>query len=520
MNFRWQRDRKTAISDDQCCQCSVFYCGYGTTSPSSTSTSILGKYLKGMLSFFLSVSFLILVQNNASHAKPLTKEAFVALLENSHPIFEKERMAEAIEAAEQKSYLGETDWNFASSLTYSREEATITAFSPDLTEAVSLRTGVNKQFWNTGGRLSATYSINRSSSSFKQAPLFSYPERFYENSVELQYSQPLLRNRGGVLTRLHYDLKAYDVDVAKIQAVENIEDFLIDTISKYLDWVYLEEQKKIAHRRLSLSSREFERTKQEFNAYLVDSVDVIRAKDAVSTWKQNLGLVESQLSAMRVELAVLVQNNLFLTAEPGFNLYELQEPGSLDSVKTRLENNSRILRILELRRKQLEVDATGVRETGKPDLSLIAAVTAKNADESAEDSFRPDKNDAAVGLQLSVPIENTTAKANYQKNRLQILQLGKETEDVSLSLSASLSSLHTQLKKLMGVLELNREQIESARLRTIEETRIYEQGRGDLTFVIMSRDNEESAKLAYAENALNYQKLWLRYQALLDELYR
>lgn len=35
----------------------------------------------------------------------------------------------------------------------------------------------------------------------------------------------------------------------------------------------------------------------------------------------------------------------------------------------------------------------------------------------------------------------------------------------------------------------------------------------------MSRDNEESAKLTYAENALNYQKLWVQYQALMDELY-
>ena len=474
---------------------------------------------KVVFSFCTLFLFLISLQSKQSHAEPLTKEAFVALLEKSHPIFEKERMTSVIEEAEQQSYLGEADWNLSSSLTWSREEATITVFSPDLTYALSLQTGVNKQFWDTGGRLSATYSINRNSSAFEQAPLFSYPERFYENSVELQYSQPLLRNWGGKLTRLQYDLKAYDVDAAEIQAAENIEDFLTDTISKYLDWVYLEEQKKIITRRLSLSRKEFERTQRKFDAFLVDSVDVIRAKDALNTWRQNLGLVESQLSALRSELSTLVQSTLLLTEMPDFNLYALQRPDSLASAKARLENNSRLLKILELRKEQLEVNAAGVKETGKPDLSLIAAVTVKNAEENAWDSFRLDKKDAAVGLQLSVPIENTTAKANYQKNRLQILQLEKEREDVSLSLNASLASLHAQLIKLIQVLELNREQIESARLRTIEETKIYEQGRGDLTFVIMSRDNEESAKLAYAENALNYQKLWLQYQALLDELY-
>lgn len=479
-----------------------------------------GRLLGKLIVVLVMAASLVQFWQGEAVAEPLTKEAFVALLEKNHPIFEKERLTKSIEAAEQQRYLGEVDWNVSSSLTWSREEATITVFSPDRTNSLSLQTGLNKQFWDTGGRLSATYSINRSSSSFEQAPLFSYPERFYENSIELQYSQPLLRNMGGRLTRLQYDLKAYDVDVAGIQASENIEDFLANAISKYLDWVYLEEQKKIISRRLSLSRKEFERTQRKFNAFLVDSADVIRSKDALNTWRQNLGLVESQLSALRSELSVLAQSSLFLTEKPDFNLYALQRPDSLASARAKLESSSRILKILELRKKQLDVNAIGVRETEKPDLSFIAAVTVKSAEENAGDSFAFDKKDAAVGLQLSVPIENRTAKADYQRNRLQTLQLGKEREDVSLSLNASLSSLHTQLMKLIGVLELNREQIESARLRTIEETKIYEQGRGDLTFVIMSRDNEESAKLAYAENALNYQKLWLQYQALMDELYR
>ncbi len=482
-------------------------------------TTACRRLFRGPFYFLFLTACFVQFHNGTAHAEPLTKEGFVVLLERTHPIFEKERLTRSIEEAEQQRYLGEVDWNVSSSLTWSREEATITAFSPDLTNSLSLQTGLNKQFWDTGGRLSAIYSINRSSSSFEQAPLFSYPERFYENSVELQYSQPLLRNFGGKLTRLQYDLKAFDMDVAGIQAAENIENFLADAISKYLDWVYFEEQKKIIERRLNLSRKEFERTQRKFNAFLVDSADVMRSKDALNTWRQNLGLVESQLSALSAELSVLTQSSLFLTSKPDFNLYSLQRPEALASAKAKLDSSSRVLRILDLRKKQLDVNAIGVRETGKPDLSLIAAVTVKSAEEEAGDSFAFDKKDAAVGLQLSVPIENTTAKADYRRTRLQSLQLRKEREDVVLSLSASLSSLHTQLTKLMGVLELNREQIESARLRTIEEIKIYEQGRGDLTFVIMSRDNEESAKLAYAENALNYQKLWVQYQALMDELY-
>lgn len=49
------------------------------------------------------------------------------------------------------------------------------------------------------------------------------------------------------------------------------------------------------------------------------------------------------------------------------------------------------------------------------------------------------------------------------------------------------------------ILTLNQEQIESAKERTKEELKLYNKGRGDFTFVILSRDNEQNAKLTYAQ---------------------
>ncbi len=79
-------------------------------------------------------------------------------------------------------------------------------------------------------------------------------------------------------------------------------------------------------------------------------------------------------------------------------------------------------------------------------------------------------------------------------------------------------NLLIQIVELEKVLELNQEQIKSAREKTTEEIKLYNQGRSQLTFVIQSRDNEENAKLLYAENASLYHTLLLQYHALLDEL--
>ena len=76
------------------------------------------------------------------------------------------------------------------------------------------------------------------------------------------------------------------------------------------------------------------------------------------------------------------------------------------------------------------------------------------------------------------------------------------------------------LKELEKVLKLNQEQIKSAKERTKEELKLYNRGRGELTFVILSRDNEKNAKLTYAFNALTYHKLIIEYRVLMDQLYR
>ena len=102
-------------------------------------------------------------------------------------------------------------------------------------------------------------------------------------------------------------MKQYDIDLSEVRASENIEDFLANSAAKFLDWVFLGEQKNIVIDRLKLSEEELARTKRKREANLVDQADVIRAEDALRIWRQNQVLVESLWKALQAELAVLTQ---------------------------------------------------------------------------------------------------------------------------------------------------------------------------------------------------------------------
>jgi outer membrane protein TolC len=222
--------------------------------------------------------------------------------------------------------------------------------------------------------------------------------------------------------------------------------------------------------------------------------------------------------AQKAELSVQAQNESIINMNPEFDLYKIHEIPTAEKAYYDALERSRVLKALKIRLQQLESGREGFVETKRPDLNLGLGVGIKGGDPKFDESLTLDKPDFFASLIFTKPIGNTAAQADIARSELQIRQLQFEIDKYSLDLKSSLSSLLIQLTELEKVLELNRREIESAGLKTEEEIKLYNQGRGDLSFVIQSQDNEENARLVYAENAANYQKLVLSYKELTDRI--
>ncbi len=452
-----------------------------------------------------------------AQAQTITLDEFLAQLKQKYPLFEKERLAIQVEEEERTGLLGAEDWYIFSSVNLSHEEPAIAFSGPERTNAFLMSGGAERVFWKTGGRLSASFSSGFAR--IKIDPLFGVPNSFYQNQIAVVYAHPLLKNKRGFLDRLEYDLKQFDVDFSEVQAIENQENFLAEVAGKFLDWVFYSEQKRIVAERIALAEGELARAQRKREANLIDQVDVIRAADAVRIARQNQVLVESQWKGLQAELAVLSGNQELYASNPAFNLYDFLEIGAFEEAADHLKKNSRLIQTLNVRLNQLEFARKGFEETLKPDLSLVARLNTKRLDEGLGKSWLMNKPDLIVGVHLSVPLENRTANSQIAKADLQAAQLAKQSEELALTLTSALANLHIQIQEFEKALKLNIEQIASAQEKTQEELKLYNQGRGDLTFVIQSQDNEETAKLTYAGNALTYHKLILEYRALMDQLH-
>lgn len=463
-------------------------------------------------------------------SKEIAMDEFLSLAIRNHPFFEKESLATEIEVQKNKGLLGSQDWIVSSSPYYSYQEVVSSnSFSPERITAVGGGIGLDRTIWSTGGRLSVSWNSDFTDQDVSDM-VIPFPtgdlviqadeSRFFSHKIWLSYSQPLMQNYRGRLDRLEFELGKFAIDISRASARENKENFILDLSIRFLDWYFLDEQRRIVNERLNLAHELLQRVKKRRAAFLVDRIDVLRAEDAVSIARQNMVLIESQYKAKGAELATLTNSDELTVMHPILDLYGIDTLPGIDDMVDSLSEKSELLKLLAINREQLLMFLGGYEELARARLFLNIGAGLAGGDSEFDNSLEITNPGISISLAYRRPIGNRSAKSDIEETKLAIKLLEKEMDGVALDLEAAVRSSMIQIKEMEKVLSLNREQIESAKKKTAEENSLYNQGRGDLTFVIQSRDNEQNAELTYARNAAIYRTLVLQYRALVDELYR
>lgn len=460
----------------------------------------------------------------AAHAETLSLDDLLASVRETHPLFRREARAVDIEAQARERALAGRDWRLASSATYAYQEAAgDDLFSPRSVQSSDLQVSLEKPLWSTGGRLGLSAGAAYSDADLRRLDFgggevlpglpHAYAARAY-----LTYSQPLWRNRGGALDRLDWELAGDAVALARAGAAEAQEGFLLDVALRYLDWALLAEQREIAAARLRLAEEQLEQVRERREANLVDEVDILRAEDAVRAAEQGLLRITARHDATRAELAEIAQREDLYGLAPAFDLYAPAELPAADAAVAEILGRSRLLEATGTARQQIERRLAAAEETHDPDLSLDLGCGLRREETELADALALTRPDAFVALSLQVPLGRRAARSDIQTARLSLLQVEDEAREIAIGLESSLRALLIEIAELADVIRLDRERIESAQRRADEELRLYDQGRGMLTFVIAARDEVERAELGLAENAHAYQQLLLRYRELMDAI--
>jgi outer membrane protein TolC len=461
-------------------------------------------------------------------SESVSLENLLQNIQADHPLIEQESLSPKIESKRREGFLTAQSWYLSGGPSYFHSKPIVTSpFSPTTIDRIQQQASLRRNLWSTGGSIELGWSslLTKQTISDITVPSqngsFTIPSgvsTLYEHSVSASYTQPLMRNFKGRLDSLNYNSAEFDVSVAKLQSRENQEKFLFEVGSKYLEWVHLEERAKIAAERLRLAEEILTLTREKRQANLVDQVDVLRSEDAVLSARQALVLLQAQIKAVKAELAVLANADYIRQSSPDYDLFDTADLPAINRAGDIIKENSRILKILETRKEQLIYLRGSYSETGRASLDLNLGVTLKGGEETFGNSLEIIKPDFSVGLMFSQQLGSRGADYDVARTELQIQQLQAQADKARLDLESALQNLLIQMDELVDVMELNRQEIESAQRKTEEELRLYEQGRSDLTIVIQSRDNQQNARQILAQNAASYHRLLLKYRELTDQL--
>ncbi len=396
----------------------------------------------------------------------------------NHPSFASSKLSVKIEKKRAESLLGEQDWYYSIGPYYSYlGESSASEFGP-LAEAVHLlgaEAGLNKPIRSTGGNIS--FLLSSGYTNLKRT----YDDyKYYKQKVGVTYTQPLLQNFGGRLSRFDYEQSGYEIDSTRLSSLESREGFVFDFAELFLSWVELAEKIRISDEGYNFSREQLDQIRERYRSNMTERVDLLRAEDAAFISEQNLLVLESQLKAKQAELAVLAGMDEIYQAEPEFELYSLKDLPEIQPALSGLKQRSRVLEAMDIFIDQLQHRRRSLLERKKPQLNLNLSASLSEGDEELAESFKINKPDGFVAIELSAPLGNRSVKAGLERVDLEIEQLQKDKEGLEISLEADLRSIMIRIREMEKVLALNRRRIESANEKREEELKLYNQGRAYL----------------------------------------
>ena len=307
----------------------------------------------------------------------------------------------------------------------------------------------SKNFEQTGGNLFVELdnSRNRSSS------IFSGLNPTYNSSLTFTYTQPLLRNFSLDATRRSIKLAKKSLDISDSQFRQRVIEIINQVQRAYWDLVFAIQNEKIARDSVDLAKTQLDNNRKMVEAGTLAPIELRSTEAQLETAKGNVIVALQGITTAENALKIL------LLKDPNDRLWysEINPTDQPDKaeVKFDLDESTRLalknrpeLEQMRLLTEQKEVDISFYKNQLKPQLDLIGqytnvglagtSVTAVDVGggsssipprflggigQSLKNLLGQDFRTYQIGVQLSFPWRNRTAKANLGRSLAEQRQL-------------------------------------------------------------------------------------------------
>jgi len=467
--------------------------------------------------------FLIAMASPVSHAGVvITLDAFIATILNNNPGVQRILEQEAIAAGQLESSLGIDDPLLSASGGLSRTEFERMAsiFEPENSNNVELNVGVDRVFSNTGTRASVSYGNLYTDRS--PALPGDLGATFYQPSLTLRLTQPLLDNAGGIQDRLNINLNKLNHAFARLDSREQLESYITQLAALYLDWYQAFRDVEILEEAWNKVQEQEELVRLKVSRQVAEEYELLRIQETLedyySRWQQ------ADANYLGLAQQVEKQMNRPAEAQPKTVLVPVDsENASLlqpvtDSKPDYLATDSQLKAILDNLKAQQDELLAARDNSRKADLNLSLAYRRHGVDSGFADAHTGDfdKNDYSVMLEYSYPLGNRSASGVYQAQLASSRQVEADTAQQLLDAEAALADLQAREVKLAQALAAADRKIRLAARKLKQMLELYRIGQLDLFELLQDATTQLESRLSRTRLYVQLQQIRLSIRELLD----
>jgi outer membrane protein len=323
-------------------------------------------------------------------------------------------------------------------------------------ESTTLATGLRQNLPN-GGQVQLQYQLNQvfrgsytDPRTFEVGSRADFERAAYESSLNLQVTQPLLRNFGNEVNQARITVARNTQRVSVLDARLQLEKTLAEIEELYWQLVQAERelaiQEELYNQTVGTSILLQQRAGQDVtlvqltqsNAALqARAADLVEARYRLRTLSHEIKRRVNDPSLPVASGTVILPDDRPVEAPIRFDLAEQLE--------------SALMNRAELAQQQIRIDSASVvykaaQNNILPELNLVGSIGLKAAENgigrAVASNFGDPIEEFAIGLQLEVPLGNREARAILQRTGLQRLQAIYQYKDLIEQVSSEVKTAH------------------------------------------------------------------------------
>ncbi|MDV2503894.1 MAG: TolC family protein [bacterium] len=316
-------------------------------------------------------------------------------------------------------------------------------------------------------------------SNLRTANTFNLFESDYQAVVELTIRQPLLKNFGPTVNRKDIIIAQKSLAQSEKQLEGDVSRVVAEVQITYWDLVFAIEDLKVKKRSLRLAQDLLERNKIQVEVGTLAPIEIVQAEAAVAEREKDVIVAQDTLKDAEDKLKKFL--NLFEDPEqrdvtivpidrPAFSPQPIDlEKAIADALANRPEYAQAKLEV-----EKAEINLRAARNQLLPQLDFVGvggySANQGNLGNAADDITDTENRAWSLGVELSVPMGNREAKAEYTKATLELRKARLQLKNLEQAILVQVPDVVRQLDEdRMGVREAVR-QVETD-IKRVQATR-------------------------------------------------